>query len=340
MLNLNFLLLLHADDNNSGKGVGDGATDIGSSASNGGGGGGGLGLDVSSHPCIREILRLNKLMQASDPTMASLRPTLLEVTQAVKAAAAGEKEMNEEGKGEEEEEEEEETRDDVMSADDYRDSRPNGASRQNGEEEEEEHSDFGEEEAFSELEEDGEDKPAVTVPVQQKQQHQRPLLFSERVRARKSAAHAGKKRARAAEQEAADAEEAAMREELEAVMAEEGLDFNRGDEAYYDEIASSTQARKEAKRKAARAKPLPQDDGREDGADGSRSINWQIRKNKGLLPSRKKEYRNPRLRHRKNFEKATKRRKGAVREAVREAPAYQGETTGIRRTLTKSVSLS
>lgn len=46
--------------------------------------------------------------------------------------------------------------------------------------------------------------------------------------------------------------------------------------------------------------------------DGRRAITYQIAKNKGLTPHRKKEQRNPRVKHRKKFEKARIRRKGQV----------------------------
>src|SRR5687767_12311752 len=42
--------------------------------------------------------------------------------------------------------------------------------------------------------------------------------------------------------------------------------------------------------------------------DGSkRQINYQILKNKGLTPHRKKEQRNPRVKHRNKYEKAKKK---------------------------------
>lgn len=45
---------------------------------------------------------------------------------------------------------------------------------------------------------------------------------------------------------------------------------------------------------------------------GKRSISYQIAKNKGLTPHRKKEQRNPRVKHRNKYRKAKIRRKGAV----------------------------
>lgn len=46
--------------------------------------------------------------------------------------------------------------------------------------------------------------------------------------------------------------------------------------------------------------------------EGKRAITYQIAKNKGLMPHRKKEQRNPRVKHRNKYRKAKIRRKGAV----------------------------
>lgn len=43
-----------------------------------------------------------------------------------------------------------------------------------------------------------------------------------------------------------------------------------------------------------------------------RAITYQIAKNKGLTPYRKKDQRNPRVKHRNKFRKAKIARKGAV----------------------------
>lgn len=49
---------------------------------------------------------------------------------------------------------------------------------------------------------------------------------------------------------------------------------------------------------------------------GKRAITYQIAKNKGLTPHRKKEQRNPRVKHRNKFRKAKIRRKGAVSNEI------------------------
>ena len=47
-----------------------------------------------------------------------------------------------------------------------------------------------------------------------------------------------------------------------------------------------------------------------------RAITYQMSKNKGLQPKRKKEQRNPRVKHRKKFEKAKVRRKGKFKNGI------------------------
>ncbi|KAK9685802.1 Triosephosphate isomerase [Popillia japonica] len=66
-----------------------------------------------------------------------------------------------------------------------------------------------------------------------------------------------------------------------------------------------------------------------------RAITYQIAKNKGLTPHRKKEQRNPRVKHRNKFRKAKIRRKGAVRDVRKELSRYSGEISGIKASVTK-----
>ncbi|KAL7743775.1 hypothetical protein ACLKA6_016834 [Drosophila palustris] len=68
-----------------------------------------------------------------------------------------------------------------------------------------------------------------------------------------------------------------------------------------------------------------------------RGITYQMAKNKGLTPHRKKELRNPRVKHRGKYRKALIRRKGAVRSVRKETKRYGGEVSGIKATVTKSV---
>ncbi|GAB0088078.1 Something about silencing protein 10 [Sergentomyia squamirostris] len=70
-----------------------------------------------------------------------------------------------------------------------------------------------------------------------------------------------------------------------------------------------------------------------------RAITYQMAKNKGLMPNRKKEVRNPRVKHRMKFKKALVRRKGAVRTVRKEDKRYTGEHSGIKSTVRKSIKI-
>lgn len=73
--------------------------------------------------------------------------------------------------------------------------------------------------------------------------------------------------------------------------------------------------------------------------EGRRPISYQITKNKGLLPSRSKEQRNPRVRYRKKYQTKLKKRKGQVREVRKEMNRYEGEVSGIRSHTIKSIRI-
>ncbi|XBW35971.1 hypothetical protein QEN19_001544 [Hanseniaspora menglaensis] len=74
--------------------------------------------------------------------------------------------------------------------------------------------------------------------------------------------------------------------------------------------------------------------------DGKRAINYQILKNKGLTPHRGKDNRNSRVKKRKKYEKAQKKLRSM--KQVYSGPhdgRYEGEKSGIRKDITKSVKL-
>lgn len=136
-----------------------------------------------------------------------------------------------------------------------------------------------------------------------------------------------------------------------------GGDDSSGDEAvakqvrgeeddYYDMIAHRTKSKKDDK--AARKEALAAASVRDRvvevetvGADGKRKINYQIEKNKGLAPKRKKEVRNSRVKKRKKYEDRQKKLKSmkATYQGGEGKGGYQGETTGIKTGLIKSVKL-
>lgn len=70
-----------------------------------------------------------------------------------------------------------------------------------------------------------------------------------------------------------------------------------------------------------------------------RAITYKMAKNKGLTPHRKKEQRNPRVKHRMKYRKAVIRRKGAVREPRKEISRYGGEHSGIKANVSRSVKI-
>lgn len=73
--------------------------------------------------------------------------------------------------------------------------------------------------------------------------------------------------------------------------------------------------------------------------DERRQITYQMSKNKGLTPHRKKELRNPRVKHRNKFRKAIIRRKGAVRTVRKEDKRYSGEVSGIKASTKKGIKI-
>ncbi|KAL7302376.1 hypothetical protein TKK_0005035 [Trichogramma kaykai] len=77
----------------------------------------------------------------------------------------------------------------------------------------------------------------------------------------------------------------------------------------------------------------------ENPEDEKRFINYQIAKNKGLTPHRKKEQRNPRVKHRNKYRKAIIHRKGAVRQVRKEVTKYGGEISGIKAGVKKGIKL-
>ncbi|OXU20615.1 hypothetical protein TSAR_014442 [Trichomalopsis sarcophagae] len=77
----------------------------------------------------------------------------------------------------------------------------------------------------------------------------------------------------------------------------------------------------------------------QEDTEEKRAITYQIAKNRGLTPHRKKEQRNPRVKHRNKYRKAKIRRRGAVREVRKETTRYGGEISGIKATVKKSIKL-
>ncbi|KAI0901978.1 Sas10 C-terminal domain-containing protein [Annulohypoxylon nitens] len=118
------------------------------------------------------------------------------------------------------------------------------------------------------------------------------------------------------------------------------------EDEYYDMIAARSSSKKEEK--AARAAALAAASSRdrvvqkeEVGEDGKRKISYQIEKNKGLTPHRKKDVRNPRVKKRKAYAAKQVKLKSmkAVYKGGEGRGGYAGELTGIKPGLIKSVKL-
>jgi len=77
-----------------------------------------------------------------------------------------------------------------------------------------------------------------------------------------------------------------------------------------------------------------------DDEEGSkRMITYEMSKNKGMIRKRRKELKNPRVKHKMKYKKAVIKRKGQVKEVQNEMNRYGGELTGIKSTLSRSTKI-
>ncbi|KAK1827896.1 Sas10 C-terminal domain-containing protein [Podospora conica] len=121
----------------------------------------------------------------------------------------------------------------------------------------------------------------------------------------------------------------------------------RGDEdEYYDMVAHAADKKKSDKAArfdaiAAARKGERVVEETKLGPDGKRQITYQIQKNKGLAPRRKKEVRNPRVKKRMMYEDKQKKLKTikATYKGGEGRGGYQGELSGIKTGLVKSIKL-
>jgi len=120
--------------------------------------------------------------------------------------------------------------------------------------------------------------------------------------------------------------------------------FNDEDLQYYEDISNAAKEKKKIKEENFRK--IKQELLEESMIDENdltpgekRHINKTIEKNRGLTPHRKREKKNPRVKHRKNYEKAMIKLKSFRRVAVNknDVGPYAGETTGIKTKLSRSV---
>ncbi|XP_075997437.1 something about silencing protein 10 [Genypterus blacodes] len=132
------------------------------------------------------------------------------------------------------------------------------------------------------------------------------------------------------------------------VFAEAAPETAQDSDSEMDEEAAlqfyrGVEQRLKQKRKSTSKDPEEQMEGEgedeDEDPDAKRGITYQMAKNRGLTPKRKKIDRNPRVKHREKFRRAKIRRKGQVREVRREEVRYSGEMSGIRAGVKKSVKL-
>ena len=125
-------------------------------------------------------------------------------------------------------------------------------------------------------------------------------------------------------------------DEAEDLAGDEAADL-AGEDDFYREMKKRKEAKQSAKaaRQQYAAHYVNEDFELEEGE--SRKATQKILKNRGLVPSRPKENRNPRVKKRRRYEQAVKRRKGqVVPMRTNEADQYMGEKSGIRADVTHS----
>lgn len=122
------------------------------------------------------------------------------------------------------------------------------------------------------------------------------------------------------------------------------------EEGYYDMIAARSDTKKQTKsdRAAAYAEAAKQNatviEAEVIGDDGRRMISYQIEKNKGLTPHRKKSVRNPRVKKKEKYKEKQKKLKSMMpvfdsKKKQAGGANYGGELTGIKKGLVRSRKL-
>ncbi|OQV15174.1 putative Something about silencing protein 10 [Hypsibius exemplaris] len=120
----------------------------------------------------------------------------------------------------------------------------------------------------------------------------------------------------------------------------DGLEVATKDPSMSQRVKEPVPAKKSAKKPSSDSDAS--DDDQDEAADedeprAKRKVTYQIEKNKGTTPYRKKEYRNPRVKHRMKYRKAQISRKGQVQLHRPEMKKYAGEHTGIRAGVIRSI---
>jgi U3 small nucleolar RNA-associated protein 3 len=134
-----------------------------------------------------------------------------------------------------------------------------------------------------------------------------------------------------------DAQGASSHKRRRAPEAEDDADLDQNDGAVFDDFLAK-KAKFQEKKKA-HYQPEARYGGFVEsvGEDDKRAASYEIIKNKGLTPHRKKLNRNPRVKKREKYADAVVRRKGQVRDVITGAAAsYDGEKTGIKANVARS----
>merc|ERR1711943_165779 len=111
------------------------------------------------------------------------------------------------------------------------------------------------------------------------------------------------------------------------------VDEDISEEEYYEEVKQAKQKRKLNNYYETQQPKEFFDDTIEE--DEKRGINFQISKNKGLTRSRPKKVRNSRVNYRRKAEHASK----ILPKKKDQLKPYQGEATGVRKNIQRSVNL-
>ncbi|USP74458.1 uncharacterized protein yc1106_01732 [Curvularia clavata] len=122
------------------------------------------------------------------------------------------------------------------------------------------------------------------------------------------------------------------------------------EDGYYDMVAARSNDKKQSKLERAEAYALAKQQGAQVieeeiiGEDGRRQISYQIQKNKGLTPHRKKSVRNPRVKKKEKYKEKQKKLKSMKQvfdksAAAKGSASYGGELTGIKTGLVRSRKL-
>lgn len=140
-----------------------------------------------------------------------------------------------------------------------------------------------------------------------------------------------------------------VRERLQESPANGAAATERKDPGLADGVGRESDGEARAEAKANKASGTSRARGRSSQAtpevetEGRRKTSKKILENRGLMRVRKKEAGNARVSNRKKYEKRVKKRRGAVqdmREGAADGATYEGEASGLRTHVKKSMKLS